>query len=217
MNRGSGVPTFTRRIARKRSGLPRKRRRSCVRLNSEYRMIAADGRPVWFHDEIASSSNPENRSVQRGLMIDITERKQSQEVVQSQQTKLQILFDLMPAMIWFKDTKNRILRVNKQVAEAAGKSDRGDRREADFRNLPSRGGRILCGRPGGYRFGNIQTWRRRDAEGSRRASTSGADRQGPLLRQGRESYRYRRHGAGRHGEKARRRRNAGSSPKSSRG
>jgi PAS domain S-box-containing protein len=42
--------------------------------------------------------------------------------LQQQQSELRVLFDLMPAMIWFKDTENRILRVNKRVAEAAGKS-----------------------------------------------------------------------------------------------
>jgi PAS domain S-box-containing protein len=39
-----------------------------------------------------------------------------------QKAELQVLFDLMPALVFFKDTKNRILRVNKQVAAAAGKS-----------------------------------------------------------------------------------------------
>ncbi|HWN96026.1 MAG TPA: PAS domain S-box protein, partial [Methylomirabilota bacterium] len=36
--------------------------------------------------------------------------------------ELQVLFDLMPAMIWFKDTEDRILRVNQRVADIAGKS-----------------------------------------------------------------------------------------------
>ncbi|MBA2547717.1 MAG: PAS domain S-box protein [Burkholderiaceae bacterium] len=37
-----------------------------------------------------------------------------------QQTELRVLFDLMPAMIWFKDTENNILRVNQRVASIAG-------------------------------------------------------------------------------------------------
>ncbi len=40
--------------------------------------------------------------------------------MQRQQTELRVLFDLMPELIWFKDTKNRILRVNQRVAEMAG-------------------------------------------------------------------------------------------------
>ncbi len=39
-----------------------------------------------------------------------------------QQTELRVLFDLTPAMICFKDTNNRILRVNKRFAEILGKS-----------------------------------------------------------------------------------------------
>jgi PAS domain S-box-containing protein len=53
---------------------------------------------------------------------DITERKQAEEMLRRQQAELRVLFDLMPAMVWFKDTENLILRVNKRVAEAAGKS-----------------------------------------------------------------------------------------------
>ncbi len=39
--------------------------------------------------------------------------------LQRQQAELMVLFDLMPAMIWFKDTRNRILRVNQRVATAS--------------------------------------------------------------------------------------------------
>jgi PAS domain S-box-containing protein len=53
---------------------------------------------------------------------DITERRQFVELLQRQQSELKVLFDLIPAMIWFKDTNNRILRLNKQAAEIAGKS-----------------------------------------------------------------------------------------------
>ncbi len=42
--------------------------------------------------------------------------------LQRQQTELRVLFDLMPALIWFKDTKNRIIRVNQRVAEMAGRT-----------------------------------------------------------------------------------------------
>ena len=50
------------------------------------------------------------------------ERKSAEEALHRQQTELEVLFDLIPAMIWFKDTKNGILRVNKRAAEAIGKS-----------------------------------------------------------------------------------------------
>jgi PAS domain S-box-containing protein len=42
--------------------------------------------------------------------------------LQRQRTELRVLFDLVPAMIWFKDTENRLLRVNERVAKAAGRT-----------------------------------------------------------------------------------------------
>lgn len=48
------------------------------------------------------------------------ERIQAQQALLQQQLELRALFDLMPAMIWFKDTSNRVLRVNKHAALIAG-------------------------------------------------------------------------------------------------
>ncbi|MCM2314947.1 MAG: PAS domain S-box protein [Thermoanaerobaculia bacterium] len=50
------------------------------------------------------------------------ERERVEETLRRQQTELRVLFDLMPAMIWVKDTNNGILRVNQRVAEAVGRS-----------------------------------------------------------------------------------------------
>jgi PAS domain S-box-containing protein len=36
--------------------------------------------------------------------------------------ELRVLFNMTPAMIWFKDTENNILRINKRAADATGKS-----------------------------------------------------------------------------------------------
>src|SRR6185436_5641156 len=49
-----------------------------------------------------------------------------------QHTTMRVLFDLIPAMIWFKDTENRILRVNARVADAARKTI------ADIEGKPTR-------------------------------------------------------------------------------
>ena len=56
-----------------------------------------------------------------GTAHDITDRKRAEAVLLRQQTELRVLFDVMPAMIWFKDTENRILRVNQRVSEQVGK------------------------------------------------------------------------------------------------
>ncbi|MEO6390999.1 MAG: PAS domain S-box protein [Pyrinomonadaceae bacterium] len=61
-----------------------------------------------------------DREVIQCNIRDITERKQAERSLARQQQELRVLFDLMPALIWFKDTENRILRVNQQVADSIG-------------------------------------------------------------------------------------------------
>lgn len=75
----------------------------------------------WFRMNVTplSGQPPEGVVV---MHIDISEQRLIDERLRRQQTELRALFDLLPAMIWFKDTENRILRVNKQVAQAAGLS-----------------------------------------------------------------------------------------------
>ncbi|KFN41029.1 hypothetical protein N789_03870 [Arenimonas oryziterrae DSM 21050 = YC6267] len=56
------------------------------------------------------------------MHVDISERMRIAEVLSRQQTELRVLFDLMPAMVWFKDTQNTILRINQFAAAAAGRA-----------------------------------------------------------------------------------------------
>ncbi len=49
-----------------------------------------------------------------------TERKRSEEELQKKQEELQIIFDSVPAMIFYKDQENRMIRVNKAFTEAMG-------------------------------------------------------------------------------------------------
>ena len=52
--------------------------------------------------------------------IDVTERKKVTKALQQQQQEQQILLDYVPAMIFYKDTQNRFIRVNRALAEATG-------------------------------------------------------------------------------------------------
>ncbi len=46
------------------------------------------------------------------------ERKRAEESLKREQAQRQEIFDIMPAMIWFKDTENRIVSCNKAAAES---------------------------------------------------------------------------------------------------
>ncbi|MQA31827.1 MAG: PAS domain S-box protein, partial [Luteitalea sp.] len=89
----------------------------------EYRFRRQDGSYAYVLDRghvIRDGAGKPIRMI--GGMTDQTERHRAEETLRRQQTELRVLFDLVPAMIWFKDTKNGILRVNKLVAETAGLS-----------------------------------------------------------------------------------------------
>jgi len=92
-------------------------------VSVEYRITRPDGTIRWVHDrgfQVRDASGDLVRLT--GIASDISERKRAEEALQRQQTELRVLFDLMPAMIFFKDTENGILRVNKRFAETVGKS-----------------------------------------------------------------------------------------------
>ncbi|MFX1295030.1 MAG: PAS domain S-box protein, partial [Promethearchaeota archaeon] len=53
---------------------------------------------------------------------DITERKKAEEKLKTLNKELQLIFDAVPALIFYKDTKNTLLRVNQYCADAMGRS-----------------------------------------------------------------------------------------------
>ena len=93
------------------------------RLITEYRFRRQDGTYFWIRDEKVIIRDAEGNPLEMiGSLVNITDLKQTQEALQSQQTELRLLFDFLPALIMIKDTKNRILRVNQRVADSLGKS-----------------------------------------------------------------------------------------------
>ncbi len=55
-----------------------------------------------------------------GAILDISERKEYERNIKRQKDEFERIFNLVPAQIWYKDTENRCLRVNKQVCEDLG-------------------------------------------------------------------------------------------------
>ncbi|CAM3118453.1 PAS domain S-box protein [Rariglobus hedericola] len=81
----------------------------------ENEFVYPDGSSAWFH--LVIQSVPEGVFI---LSADITARKESEALLRRQTEELRVLFDLIPALIWFKDTNNRHLRVNQRVADELG-------------------------------------------------------------------------------------------------
>jgi diguanylate cyclase (GGDEF)-like protein/PAS domain S-box-containing protein len=54
------------------------------------------------------------------LQEEIIKRKQAEAEMRRQQQEQQIIFDSVPAMIWYKDTESRLLRINQAAAASRG-------------------------------------------------------------------------------------------------
>ena len=57
-----------------------------------------------------------------GIVRDMTKRKQTEAALHQQRVEQQVLLDLIPAMVWYKDPQNRILRANRRAAESINKT-----------------------------------------------------------------------------------------------
>ncbi len=79
----------------------RRAARHATRFNSEYRMIARDGRLVWFRDEAALVEDPTSGlSFWQGVMLDITEQKRLLENGATTEAKYRNLVEQLPAIVY---------------------------------------------------------------------------------------------------------------------
>ena len=92
----------------------------CVRATAEkrnhdfeYRMIAADGRGVWLRDLVTVVVENGRASQLRGVMIDITKRKQDEERLREQANLLSLTHDA----IFVRDTRAAIQYWNRAAEE----------------------------------------------------------------------------------------------------
>jgi PAS domain S-box-containing protein len=94
----------------------------------EYQVRCKDGTAIWVSENVRVVRDAGGRPQRyEGNVQDITVRRLAEEALRlsnitlhRQTAELRVLFDLMPAMIWFKDTTGRILRANQRAAHAAG-------------------------------------------------------------------------------------------------
>lgn len=95
--------------------------RNRVPLRSEYRIVLPNGHLRWIqalgNTRYDESGSPQNMA---GICLDVTERRRAERSLRLLQEERELILDSVPAMIWYKDTENRILRVNAAAARSLG-------------------------------------------------------------------------------------------------
>jgi PAS domain S-box-containing protein len=82
----------------------------------EYRMVASDGRVVWLRDLVSVVVEDNQATRLRGVMLDITARKQAENVLKEQAS----LLDLTHDTIFVRDMNDVIRYWNRGAAESYG-------------------------------------------------------------------------------------------------
>jgi PAS domain S-box-containing protein len=77
------------------------------RRHVEYRVHAADGRVVWLRDSASAAAPPGEPPRLRGVMVDVTERRQAEEELRRKEAQLRALLEQMPGVLWSTDANLR--------------------------------------------------------------------------------------------------------------
>ena len=98
----------------------------------EYRGIAADGHTVWLHDIVYVGRSAEGVPQVRGITVDVTGRKRTEEALLETEQRFTLFMEHLPGAAWMKDaelryvyaneTAERILRTS--LRDLRGKTDR---------------------------------------------------------------------------------------------
>jgi PAS domain S-box-containing protein len=88
----------------------------------EYRMIAADGRVVWFRDILTVNVARDNSVLLRGVKMDITEHKQAEDALRRSEDHLQLVIDTIPANAWSALPDGSVDFVNQRLLKDLGLS-----------------------------------------------------------------------------------------------
>jgi PAS domain S-box-containing protein len=78
----------------------------------EYRMVRADGGTVWFHDIVHVVRGANGPETIKGFLIDITERKHSEDAVRESEALKQDVLNSLPAHIAVLDRDGTIIAIN---------------------------------------------------------------------------------------------------------
>jgi PAS domain S-box-containing protein len=92
-------------------------------LKSAYRVLARDGRVLWFHCEAEMIRREDGRPwFIHGVGVDITELKQAEEALQEERNVLSAILDTVGALVVVLDPNGRIVRFNRTCEQTTGYS-----------------------------------------------------------------------------------------------
>jgi len=86
----------------------------------EYRMLTADGTEVWVHDSVNVVSGDDGRTVLRGFMLDITERRRAEQALVRRKAEFEAMFNSLADAVIYTDCERRIVMVNPGVTTIFG-------------------------------------------------------------------------------------------------
>lgn len=92
-------------------------------LRSWYRVMARDGRVVWFHCEARLVRRDDGRPwFIHGVGFDITELKEAELALQAERNVVSAIFDTVSALVVVLDKEGRIIRFNRACEHTTGYS-----------------------------------------------------------------------------------------------
>jgi PAS domain S-box-containing protein len=92
-------------------------------LRSAYRVIARDGRVVWFHCEAKMIRRKDGRPwFIHGIAFDITELKRTEEALQEERNVVSAILHTVGALVVVLDPQGRIVRFNRACEQVSGYS-----------------------------------------------------------------------------------------------
>ena len=90
-------------------------------LKSAYRVLARDGRVIWFHCEAKMIRREDGRPwFIHGVGFDITDLKKTEEALQQERNVMSAILDTVGAMVVVLDPAGRIVRFNRACERATG-------------------------------------------------------------------------------------------------
>jgi PAS domain S-box-containing protein len=92
-------------------------------LRSAYRVVARDGRVIWFHCEAKMIRHPDGRPwFIHGVAFEITDLKRAEEELQDERNLVSAILDTVGALVLVLDREGRIVRFNRACEQMSGRS-----------------------------------------------------------------------------------------------